>query len=146
MVLKQEIEENITKKDLTWKQAKIFKNDIYRIQYNIQKKLLTNIIRREKRKYYATLFTKYFGDMKKTWETINQINNKIEKSTSQIIGKNFKIRDGNFKETSNNFNNYFIDNINKLNSSNKTNNFNLTNNIQQEDSKTSSALKYTENY
>ena len=81
---------------------------IHKLSYTKYNKLLNTMIKNAKYKYYDNEFTKYQGNLKKSWQTINEILNRDRKNTqspSYIFVNNNKISDK--QQMADHFNSYF---------------------------------------
>jgi hypothetical protein len=117
--INNEIKANIIRKDNLWKELKNNRNNReIRILYNRHRNQLTNMIRKEKRKFYYEKFISITGDIRKTWALIDElIGRKKQKTILQKILDNFQTQENNLHNIANNFNTSFSENITKLNSS-----------------------------
>ena len=82
--------------------------EIHKNNYKEYNKFLKGIIKDCKTNYYRNEFEKYKDNIKKSWQTINQILNRdkcTSKFPSHVIVNNAKVRDR--KEIANHFNDYF---------------------------------------
>jgi hypothetical protein len=129
--LNETIKQNIEKKNTLWSKLKRNPNNtIIRTEYIKQRNHLTNIIRKEKRSYYFNKIQSHTGDMKNTWDTVNEILNARRKSTLETIKNNFKIEDDNYLGLCNKFNEFFHNNIELLNKNIMMNKFDISDHIK----------------
>ena len=101
-----------------WKKSISHKNkegnlEMY-TKYKECRKIVSNLIKREKKNYYANEFKKHSGNSKKTWEVINKLRGKSmkHKMSSFVIG-NDRIMCR--RIIANKFNDYFVNLAGKMN-------------------------------
>jgi hypothetical protein len=100
-----------------FKKNKLYKNVLkkpcYRNEtaYKKYKNKLNHVIKTEKKAYYETQFLKYKNDIKKTWQTINEVLNRNKtrsKLPDTFLQKNSNNNVSNPLEIANKFNEYFV--------------------------------------
>ena len=102
---------SISKKNKLYKN--FLKNPSYRSEttYKKYKNKLNHVIKTAKKAYYETQFLKYKNDIKKTWQTINEVLNRNKtrsKLPDTFLQKNSNNNVSNPLEIANKFNEYFV--------------------------------------
>jgi hypothetical protein len=117
----ENIKQNIQRKDMLWSQLKTSPNNSsIRAEYKTQRNHVTNLIRKEKRNYYFHKISTHTGDIKHTWNTVNEILNNKKKTLDEIITNHFKIDDTQLPDLCNKFNGSFNTKVEEMNK-NRTN-------------------------
>jgi hypothetical protein len=125
--LNETIKQNINKKNALWNKLRRNPNNTtVKTEYIKHRNSLTNLIRKEKRKYYFNKIQSHEGDIRNTWNTVNEILNIKRKPTHETIKNNFKITDNNLTNLCNKFNEFFSNTIETLNKNIMTNEFDIS--------------------
>lgn len=119
------VKNEIRLKSALLKQWRNNKNNILLYEtYKKQRNIVTNTIKKEKRKYLFRLFNQANGNVKKMWSLINEImNRKIRQPNDEILKKNFQTND--LMNLSNLFNKDFLHKIKELREQNRGTLFNV---------------------
>lgn len=110
----QRIKNEINKKQRLLRDWQNNKNNLFTYdRYKIQRNVVTNMIKKEKRIYYYKKFLDAKGNMRKTWQLINELMDRKKKEPiEEVLKKNFQTTD--LESLANRFNKNFIQQIKNI--------------------------------